>query len=369
VRVLLCVPAYAPADDYGGPVTKVRLLARGLANRGVAVEILTADFGFGRTRVPTGRRLVDGIPVTYLRRLVARGHLSVSVGVKEYMRGQQFDVVHSFGLRDGMVSETTRRALAAGIPVVVEPMGMTPARVRSFRLKGVFDRALGDRLTGRAVVTIATSKLEDEQLRVAGFPNVQIRYNPVEFPPVSRPDDAPRSYDICYVGRLHRVKRVPDILAAVEALPAKTAVIAGPDEDGSGADLRAEAVARGITDRVTFRGWVDPAERLRLLWASRCFALPSITENFGSAAAEAMAAGVPVVVTRECGIAPLVEMSGAGAVVDVGPAGLTDGVTKVLQLDPHTAGAAARLAVVPLAPDSVAAAQRVIYESAIAGGR
>lgn len=362
----MCVPAYAPADDYGGPVTKVRLLTRGLVDRGIDVEVLTADFGFARTRVPAGRRLVDGIPVTYLRRVVARGHLSVCVGVKNFMRDARFDVVHGFGLRDGLVTETTRRALAAGIPLIVEPMGMTPARVRSFRLKGMFDRAVGDRLTGRAVVTIATSELEAEQLRMAGFPNVRVRYNPVDFPPISRPDDAPRLYDICYVGRLHRLKRIPDILAAIEALPGTTAVIVGPDEDGSGVELRAEASTRGIAERVTFREWVDPTERLRLLWASRCFALPSITENFGNAAAEAMAAGVPVVVTRECGIAPLVEMSGAGVVVDVGAAGLTAGVTKVLQFDPHEAGEAARRAVVPLAPASVAATQHSIYESVVA---
>ena len=41
------VQSYFPFQDRGGPVVKVRALARGLAKRGQQITVLTADLGFG----------------------------------------------------------------------------------------------------------------------------------------------------------------------------------------------------------------------------------------------------------------------------------------------------------------------------------
>lgn len=366
MRVLLCLPAFKPALDYGGPVTKVSLLAEGLRTAGIDVEILTSDFGFGRTRVAPGRREIDGIVVHYCPRLASRRHLSIPARpLRRLVSFKEFDLVHAFGLRDGVVSIASFHAVNDGVPLVVEPMGMTPARVRSLRMKGLFDRAVGDRLTRAAAVSIATSFLEARHLENAGFTNVVVRHNPVSLA-MSRNLTPTKQYDVCYIGRLHRLKRISDVLEAVARRPGLTAIIAGPDEDGTGADLRSEARRRGIADRVSFEGWVDETQRSAILEASRCFVLPSITENFGNAAAEALAAGLPAVVTRECGIASLVAEAGAGAVVDVGADGVANGINDVLRMDPAEAARRSQSAVQALSPDKVALHQLEIYKQALA---
>ena len=362
MRVLLCVPAYKPALDYGGPVSKVALLAKGLVECGASPSILTSDFGFSWTHTTPGTRTVDGIPVTYCRRLIARRHLSVPhPSLIQALSKLEVDVVHAFGLRDGLVTAVSLWAIRQGLPLVVEPMGMTPARVRSFRMKGIFDRAIGDRITGAARLSVATSELEAGHLREAGFPNVQVRMNPVDIAVGSATRRRSARYDICYVGRLHRLKRITDILETVSRKATLTALIAGPDEDGSGVELRAEIRERGLEDRVEIRGWVDEHERSRILAESRCFVLPSLTENFGNAAAEALAGGVPVVVTKECGIASLVRDAGAGAVVDIGPDGVAGGVVEVLKRPQDEWSAACEAAVAALSPSAIALRQVQLY--------
>ncbi len=59
--------------------------------------------------------------------------------------------------------------------------------------------------------------------------------------------------------------------------------------------LEARASELGLADRVTFTGEIDRAEVYARLWAADLFVLPSLSEGFCNAAAEAMAAGLPVV--------------------------------------------------------------------------
>ncbi|MQX38219.1 glycosyltransferase [Roseospira navarrensis] len=73
---------------------------------------------------------------------------------------------------------------------------------------------------------------------------------------------------------------------------------------GSGpleADLRAQAEALGIADRVVFRGWVQDAEASRTLGTTLALLLPSVEEQFGNVVIEAQAMGLPVILSDNCG--------------------------------------------------------------------
>ena len=65
--------------------------------------------------------------------------------------------------------------------------------------------------------------------------------------------------------------------------------------------------ARGLWERAKFEAFAE----------ADCFALPSQTENFGNAAAEAAAVGLPVVVSDACGVAEILDPS-AHRVIGVG---------------------------------------------------
>jgi len=106
-------------------------------------------------------------------------------------------------------------------------------------------------------------------------------------------------------------------------------VFAGPDESGMLAWLQSQARELGVEERVLFAGSVFGDEKWAAYRDADVFVLPSRNENFGNTAAEAAACGTPVVVTENCGIAPLLEGT-AGIVVRHETAEVATAVKQVL---------------------------------------
>jgi glycosyltransferase involved in cell wall biosynthesis len=93
-------------------------------------------------------------------------------------------------------------------------------------------------------------------------------------------------------------------------------VLAGPDYDGYGEEVRRLVRREGIDDRVVFAGMLRGRERVEALVDADLFALTSHHENFGIVVAEAMAAGAPVLISKEVNIWGDVIEAGAGAAVN-----------------------------------------------------
>lgn len=112
---------------------------------------------------------------------------------------------------------------------------------------------------------------------------------------------------VLFLGRLHPKKGGDLLIQAFAQLaardPALHLVMAGPD-DGSGTSARWEALAQhcGVSQRVTFTGMLTGATKWAALRAAEVFALPSHQENFGIAVVEALAMGVPVLISDKVNI-------------------------------------------------------------------
>ncbi|MCI4336186.1 MAG: glycosyltransferase family 4 protein [Thermoplasmata archaeon] len=120
---------------------------------------------------------------------------------------------------------------------------------------------------------------------------------------------------VLYLGRLAAMKGVDTFLRAAARVapyaPDTLFVVAG--EGPEYPRLLILAAHLGISERVLFLGRVTEDERAVLLSSASVFVLPSIVEPFGIAALEAMAAGVPAIVSKTSGVA---EISGAVFAVD-----------------------------------------------------
>jgi glycosyltransferase involved in cell wall biosynthesis len=109
-------------------------------------------------------------------------------------------------------------------------------------------------------------------------------------------------------GHLHVIRAMPAILTAVPE--ARLLIVGdGPDEAG----LRAEVERLGLGEVVNLPG--KRRDVPQLLGAADVFVFPSIAEGFGIAAVEAMAAGVPAIVSSAGGLAEIVEDGVTGLVV------------------------------------------------------
>jgi glycosyltransferase involved in cell wall biosynthesis len=93
-------------------------------------------------------------------------------------------------------------------------------------------------------------------------------------------------------------------------------VIAGDGDASYVRSLKRLAATGAASSRILFPGWVTGAEKSRLLGSASVFAAPSAQENFGISVVEAMARGIPVLVSRGVNLASEINSANAGWVVD-----------------------------------------------------
>ena len=360
MRILNVTETYAPFLEFGGPPVKVRALAEGLARRGHQVTVLTADWGLekrGETqeenvimeRSPFGwRRKEREVEAIYLSTWLRYRRVSWNPAVKRYCRVwlSKFDVVHIFGLYDLLGPATAAACRKRGIPYLVEPIGMFVPIVRNLWLKRLYHGILGKPMLAGASRLVATSEQEVEELIAGGIaqPKIMMRRNGVEAPEEwperetfrKRLGIPAETKLILFLGRLS-MKKSPDLLLrAFAAAQKQTArvplflVFAGPDEGGLKMQMEQLAAQLGIRTSVEFAGPVFGENKWAAYRDADVFVLPSQNENFGNAAAEAVAAGTPVIVTEHCGIAPLLANE-AGLVVRHDEGALCEALVRVLE--------------------------------------
>jgi glycosyltransferase involved in cell wall biosynthesis len=121
---------------------------------------------------------------------------------------------------------------------------------------------------------------------------------------------------LLFFGRLHPKKGCDlliDAFAKTAALdPQLDLVMAGPDELGWAAELKAKATRLGIANRIHWPGLLEGDAKHGALYGAEAFILPSHQENFGIAVAEALACGTPTLLSDKVNIAPEVQADGAG---------------------------------------------------------
>jgi glycosyltransferase involved in cell wall biosynthesis len=136
------------------------------------------------------------------------------------------------------------------------------------------------------------------------------------------------------VGRLSREKGHDTLLAALPAIAARhpgaqlLVVGSGPEE----ARLRLRADALGVAGSVVWAGWRSRVELQALRGAMDVAVVPSTSEGFGLSAAEAAAAGLPVVATAVGGLPEVVDHGVTGLLVPAGdPAALAAAIGRLLE--------------------------------------
>lgn len=142
---------------------------------------------------------------------------------------------------------------------------------------------------------------------------------------------------VLFFGRLDVFQKGLDTLIRAYALlrarhPDVPLLVAGRGKDGAAVESLAREL--GVADGVRMLGPVSDARRLDLLAGARVLLMPSRFEGFGLVAAEAMAAGVPVVATRAGALPEVVDEPRGGVLVPVDdPEALAEAAAALLDDD------------------------------------
>lgn len=147
------------------------------------------------------------------------------------------------------------------------------------------------------------------------------------------------TFNLLFMGRIAKKKRL-DIALQAFALASKEShlrmkfIVCGSGEEHDLAQLKELVVALNIEAEVEFRGWVDFNEKQLAFLESDCFILTSEDENFAIAAAEALAHGVPCILSSNVALASLVTKHSAGIVFkELVPLEIEKAISNIAGLD------------------------------------
>ncbi|MEO0981632.1 MAG: glycosyltransferase [Pseudomonadota bacterium] len=329
MRVLIYAPNYWPAARYGGPVRSSRGLVKALAELGHEVEVFTTSVdGPNRLDAPPEAEL-DGARIRYFDIAPPkRFYYAPDMGRALDAEAADFDVVHINGAFLWPGGKAAAAARRADRPYILSPRGMLAPELIAAK-SGLAKRAWiglsGRRQLGGAAAIHVTSDVETAGLSRLGLdlaPMVKIA-NGVD-PPAKEPspelvDDlwrgAPQGRRVAFLARLDWKKGVDLAVEAALAAPAAHLRIAGPDQDGLRQGLERRISAAGAARRIRFIGPLDEARKWAFLSGADVFLAPSLNENFGIAAAEALALGAPVVCSAGVGAGEIVRRIDAACVV------------------------------------------------------
>ena len=294
--------------QHGGPSVSVPALANALAEIGHEVKLLTTDASIRGPRTEQSRLRLETL--TFPRRTPRSICRSPELHAHLGKRHDGVDIIHHHGLWLRTLHYSVLAKRARGVPLVVSPRGMMSGWAwRHRRVRKIMAQLL---IHPRAFSQVdgwhATSDAEAEDIRRLGFeqpvlvapngvtePTEKDRETSAAFWSMRCPEINGRRIALFY-SRFNPKKRITELIDLWSRRPADDWVllVVGIPDPITVTELNARAAERGAENRVLVQDGVSTPPPYA---AAELFLLPTHTENFGLVVAEAMAAGVPSLVT------------------------------------------------------------------------
>jgi len=336
IRIMRVIPRYAPAWQYGGGVRFSCDLDAALADRDFAITVYTSDQIDGRRRTRRVEDAIGRIRIRRFRNLSNRLASSVQwlcyhpIGLRRALLDDapRFDVIHVAESRGPHVRWAFAAARAGRVPIVWSPLGGLADGVGIRRpYRRIHDVVFGTRtMVKDANRLIAQSDHETAVLQQLGADPSQIariglgidtrRFR--DLPTRGKFRNAlgigPERPLVLFVGRFHPSKGL-DVLVRAAAIAKRTTsnlalVLVGWDH-GSLRDIRRLAGLLGLDDTLAIVPPMFGPDSIQAYIDADLFAMvPPIYEETSLAAMEALASGIPCVLTHQCAV-PGFENTGA----------------------------------------------------------
>jgi glycosyltransferase involved in cell wall biosynthesis len=333
MRVVQIIPSISLV--YGGPSQMVLGLSAALAAAGVDVTILTTnsngDNGQQPLNVPLNIPIEqDGYQIRYFSCSPFRRY-KFSLELLQWLakHAAEFDIAHIHALFSPVSTAAAWVARSQHLPYILRPLGtLDPADLKKKKLLKKLYGWLLERpnLAGAAGIHF-TSTLESQVSERFGVVTkdliipLGVKFLKTDISPVSPIQSSVTK--ILFMSRIDPKKGLNLLLPALEKLVAEglnfNFILAGsnPQDPGYEAQISQWIKSSNLSDRTTITGFVSGKEKADLLQNADLFVLPSYYENFGIAVAEAMAAGIPVVISQGVYIWEEVEKAVAGWVTNL----------------------------------------------------
>lgn len=305
MRIIHVVTYVSEDNAFGGPVSVAKQQAAELARRGHDISLFAAWDGRAMLALPS-------VKVRLFRAAKPAGFWSLlapMLWLKFAMSLRKADAVHIHLARDLVTSPCAFIAAVARKTLIVQPHGMVMPDDRS--ISNVFDALMTRVILSRATVISLTSAETEGLSHVAASP-LELRELPNGISPAIRQETPDRANGpVVFIARLHPRKRVDLFLDVARDFAAAGSelefVVYGPDEGDQAAVVKAAEEIKTLK----YGGPLAPSAVPGALASAAAFVLPAQGEVFPMTVLEALSAGVPVILSEDCGMAPKLASFGA----------------------------------------------------------
>jgi glycosyltransferase involved in cell wall biosynthesis len=335
MKVLHVIPSMSSRS--GGPGHAIIGMIGALQKRGLDILVASTDADIEKElKVELGQPATyKGVPAIFFAHQWSEAFKysrPMSRWLKENVKA--YDVVHIHGVFSHPCLMAARACRRDGVPYIVRPLGMLdpwsmgqkPFRKRLFwhlAVKQMLRGAAAIHYTAKPEMESAESSLKLERGVVIPL-GVEMEPLPEAGPAQAFREQHPSLRSNPYVlllSRLHPKKGVDLLLKAFLDLTREgrfgewKLVLAGEGPESYVESLRRTVRLDGGPDRVLFPGWLEGVKKSSALQNASLLALPSHHENFGLCVMEALAYGVPVLISSYVNLAPEIEAAGVGWIV------------------------------------------------------
>lgn len=284
-------------QEAAGPSYSVPRLCQALAKQGHTVELSCL----------AARAIIPGVQLDIHREWPVMRRFAISTSHAHALgkKAWDVDVVHNHSLWSMVNVACGWMVPGKSAKLVTSPRGTLSkwALSRNQKIKKVL-WPLQERALSRADLLHATSHVEYEEIRAAGFrAPVALIPNGIDLPvlPDNPITDARKRRTLLFLSRIHPTKGIDRLLQAWANLEARfphwCLRIAGPGDAAHVAEVK-DLARRLQLARVSFPGPLYGDEKSREYFQASLFVLPTYSENFVMVVAEALAHGCPAVVSR-----------------------------------------------------------------------
>ncbi|CAI9084868.1 glycosyl transferase [Candidatus Methylacidiphilum fumarolicum] len=326
---------------HGGPTVACLNQARALADRGHKVTIYTTnDYDDSLLKVPLNQTYQnikkDGYEISYFSltfhsiSLLRKYYFSIPLKQTLSETILKYDIIYIYSLYRFPPTITAYYARKYQIPYVINPHGsLDPFLFKKKRWIKFPHERLFDFPNLNHASAIHFTSLEEQQLVTPlklkspgiiiplGIDVKQYRY--LSKGHFRRQYNLFESKILLFFGRINFKKGLNLLIPAFSQIIKKhedvTLILAGPDNEGYGKKVSKWINEYNLEKNVIFTGMITGEKKKALLADADVFILPSYTENFGIAVVEAMAAGIPVIISDKVNIWREVKEGNAGIVV------------------------------------------------------
>jgi glycosyltransferase involved in cell wall biosynthesis len=337
MRVLHVIPSISLVR--GGPSRIVLDMAHSLQSQGIDIQILTTnDNGDKTLEVPLGKSIIyQGIQTYFFSRysppIRALREFAFSFSLTAWLirNISKYDLLHVHYIFSYPSTIAMFIARLKGIPYLTMPHGSLGkwALEQSSIKKKVYLHLIERANLNNSQFIYLYSEQEQQEIRPLKFRSptfvLPLATNIPQFIPnasvllrqhLNLPLDEPI---ILFLSRLHPKKGLDYLISALSQLLAHrfSFIIAGSGTPEYEAEVDSMLIESGVKDRTHLTGFVDGKAKDLLLQGSSLFALTSHSENFGIVVLEALAVGLPVLLTHGVALSSVVEENSLGYITEM----------------------------------------------------